>query len=44
MLLFAGLGNLAPLGLILFGVLSLPAVAAARVGAFIATRAAKHTD
>lgn len=44
MLLFAGLGNLAPLGLILFGVLSLPAIAAARVGAFIATRTAKHTD
>jgi hypothetical protein len=44
MVVSGGFGNLAPLGLVLFGVLSLPAVAAARFGAFIASRSAKRSD
>jgi hypothetical protein len=38
MVLSQGPGNLLPLGMIVFGVLSVPAIIAARVGAFIATK------
>ena len=41
MLLSLGPGNLLPLGVIVFGVLSIPPIIAARVGAFIARKAAK---
>jgi hypothetical protein len=42
MLLSQGLGNLLPLGIIVFGVLSLPSIVAALVGASIATRKARR--
>jgi hypothetical protein len=38
MLLSEGPGNLLPLGVIVFAVLSLPAVVAARIGAYLSTR------
>jgi hypothetical protein len=38
MLLSQGPGNLLPLGVIVFGVLSVPPIIAARIGAFIATK------
>jgi hypothetical protein len=38
MLLSQGPGNLLPLGVIVFGVLSVPSIIAARIGAFIATK------
>ena len=38
MLLTEGPGNLMPLGIVMFGVLSLPAIAAARVGAFFGNK------
>jgi hypothetical protein len=41
MLLSLGPGNLLPLGVIVFGVLSIPPIIAARVGAFIARKATK---
>ena len=37
MLLTEGPGNLMPLGIVMFGVFSLPAIVAARVGAFFGT-------
>jgi hypothetical protein len=36
---FTGPGNLLPLGVIVFGVLSVPAIIAAQIAAFIATKA-----
>ena len=41
MLISQGPGNLLPLGVIVFGVLSIPPIIAARIGAFFATRTAK---
>jgi len=41
MLISPGPGNLLPLGVIVFGVLSVPPIIAARIGAFIATKTAK---
>jgi hypothetical protein len=41
MLLSQGPGNLLPLGVIVFGVLSVPPIIAARIAAFIATKTAK---
>jgi hypothetical protein len=41
MLISPGPGSLLPLGVIVFGVLSIPPIVAARIGAFIATRTAK---
>ncbi|MFH1071083.1 MAG: hypothetical protein V1794_15800 [Candidatus Glassbacteria bacterium] len=38
MLLSQGPGNLMPLGVVVFGVFSIPSVIAARIGAFIATK------
>ena len=38
MLISPGPGNLLPLGVIVFGVLSVPPIIAARIGAFIATK------
>ena len=38
MLLSQGVGNLLPLGVIVFGVLSIPSIITARIGAFIATK------
>jgi hypothetical protein len=38
MVLSQGPGNLLPLGVAAFGVLSIPSIIAARIGAFIATR------
>ena len=38
MLISLGPGNLLPLGVIVFGVLSVPPIIAARIGAFIATK------
>jgi hypothetical protein len=38
MLISPGPGNLLPLGVIVFGVLSVPPIVAARIGAFIATK------
>jgi hypothetical protein len=38
MLLSPGPGNLLPLGVIVFGALSVPPIIAARIGAFIATK------
>ena len=38
MLLTQGLGNLLPLGIIVFVVLSAPSIVAARIGAFVANR------
>ena len=40
MLIAQGAGNLLPLGVIMFGVLSIPAIVTAKVGARIATRRA----
>ena len=41
MLLSPGPGNLLPLGVIVFAVLSVPPIIAARIGAFIATKTGK---
>jgi hypothetical protein len=41
MLLSLGPGNLLPLGLIVFGALSIPPIITARIGAFIATKTGK---
>jgi hypothetical protein len=41
MLLSQGPGNLLPLGVIVFGVLSVPPIIAARIGAFIARKTAE---
>jgi hypothetical protein len=41
MLLSPGPGNLLPLGVIVFGAVSVPPIIAARVGAFIATKTGK---
>ncbi len=41
MLLMVGPGNLLPLGLIVFGVLSIPSVLAARLGSYVANRRAR---
>ncbi len=41
MLLTQGPGNLLPLGIAMFAVLSIPSVIAARIGAFVATRWAR---
>ena len=41
MLISPGPGNLLPLGVIVFGVLSVPPIIAARIGAFIATKTGK---
>jgi hypothetical protein len=38
MLAMAGVGSLLPLGVIMFGVLSIPAILTARLGAFVATK------
>jgi hypothetical protein len=42
MVLSEGPGNLLPLGVVVFGVLSIPAIIAARIGAFIATKTGKR--
>jgi len=42
MLLSQGAGNLLPLGVVVFGVLSIPSIIAARIGAFIATKRARR--
>lgn len=44
MLLTQGPGNLLPLGIIVFILLSVPSIAAARIGAFIATRLARRDE
>jgi hypothetical protein len=44
MLLSQGPGNLLPLGVIVFGVLSVPSIIAARIGAFIATTAGERSN
>ena len=44
MLLSQGPGNLLPLGIVMFGVLSVPSVVAARIGAFVATRLATRDE
>ena len=41
MLISPGPGNLLPLGVIVFGVLSIPPILAARIGAFFATKTGK---
>jgi len=38
MLAMAGVGSLLPLGIIMFGILSIPAMLTARLGAFIASK------
>jgi hypothetical protein len=42
MLLSQGPGNLLPLGVIVFAVLSVPPIITARIGAFIATRTGRN--
>ncbi len=44
MLVANGPGNLLPLGVVVFGVLSLPSMLTARIGAYVATKSAKRTD
>lgn len=44
MLLSQGPGNLLPLGIVVFAVLSLPSIIAARVGASIATKWARRNE
>jgi hypothetical protein len=44
MLLTQGPGNLLPLGIIVFGVLSVPSIVAARIGAFVANRRARSDE
>ncbi len=44
MLVSAGPGNLLPLGVIVFGVLSVPPIVAARIGAFIATKTVRRNE
>lgn len=41
MLLSQGVGNLLPLGIVVFGVLSIPPIIAAWIGAFMARKAAR---
>lgn len=43
MLLSQGPGNLLPLGMVVFGVLSVPSIMTARLGRFIATKAGRTT-
>ncbi len=43
MVLSQGSGNLLPLGVVAFGVLSVPSIITARIGAFIATKAGRMT-
>ena len=43
MLLSQGPGNLLPLGMVVFGVLSVPSIVTARFGALIATKAGRST-
>jgi hypothetical protein len=42
MLVSEGPGNLLPLGIVAFGIFSLPAILAARAGAFLANKRAAH--
>jgi hypothetical protein len=44
MLLTQGPGNLLPLGIVVFGALSVPSIVAARIGAFVATRRARRDE
>ena len=44
MLLIQGPGNLLPLGIIVFVLLSLPSIVAARIGAFVATKLARRDE
>lgn len=44
MLLTQGIGNLLPLGIVVFGVLSVPSTIAARIGAFVAIRRARRDE
>ena len=44
MLLTQGPGNLLPLGIVMFGALSVPSIVAARIGAFVAIRRARHDE
>jgi len=44
MLLSQGPGNLLPLGVIVFGVLTVPSIIAARIGAAIARKTARRND
>ncbi|BAV32771.1 hypothetical protein SCL_0449 [Sulfuricaulis limicola] len=44
MLLTQGPGNLLPLGIVVFVVLSLPSIVAARIGAFVAVRRARSDE
>lgn len=44
MLLTQGPGNLLPLGIMVFVVLSVPSIVAARIGAFIATKRASRKE
>jgi hypothetical protein len=42
MLLSSGPGNLLPLGIVMFGVLSLPTILAAQLGAWIAAKCVRR--
>jgi hypothetical protein len=44
MLLTQGPGNLLPLGIVVFGVLSVPSIVAARIGAFVASRRTRSDE
>lgn len=44
MLISPGPGSLLPLGVIVFGVLSIPPIIAARIGAFIATKTVRRNE
>ena len=44
MFMTQGFGNLAPLGILFFGVLAIPLFIAARIGAFLGKRRAKPTS
>ena len=44
MLLTQGIGNLLPLGIVVFAVLSVPSIVAARIGAFVATKLARRDE
>jgi len=44
MLLTQGIGNLLPLGIVVFAVLSVPSIVAAQIGAFVAIRRARRDE
>jgi hypothetical protein len=44
MLAAEGVGNLLPLGIVVFGIFSVPAIVAARVGAFFGNRNIARTQ